>query len=262
MRVLRPGLSGEDVEAWQLFLRGQGEYMGEADGKYEGETIAASTRWQKQQGLLEDAVIGPKTFAKAQELGYNPGFSDSDASDRGPSWPPRPTFAPLDDAARRKVLGSFDFRATPTSANPEAIEILGTWVENHIHTVDIPELASVQNAPAGGKLRLHERAVEPFRKFFAAVDAAGLRDRLLSFGGAWTPRLVRGSRTSLSNHAYGAAIDLNVPWNGLGVMPAYKGKKGSVRELVPIANEFGIYWGGHFSRRADGMHFELASPAD
>jgi hypothetical protein len=35
------------------------------------------------------------------------------------------------------------------------------------------------------------------------------------------------------------------------------GQKGCVRELVPIANEFGFYWGGHFSRM-DGMHFEIA----
>jgi hypothetical protein len=31
-----------------------------------------------------------------------------------------------------------------------------------------------------------------------------------------------------------------------------------VRELVPIANKHGFYWGGHYSKRADGMHFEAA----
>jgi hypothetical protein len=35
------------------------------------------------------------------------------------------------------------------------------------------------------------------------------------------------------------------------------GQKGSVRELVQIANNNGFYWGGHFSRK-DGMHFEIA----
>jgi hypothetical protein len=30
-----------------------------------------------------------------------------------------------------------------------------------------------------------------------------------------------------------------------------------VRELVPIANELGWYWGGHYRKRLDGMHFEL-----
>jgi hypothetical protein len=44
------------------------------------------------------------------------------------------------------------------------------------------------------------------------------------------------------------------------------GEKGCVRELVPIANEHGFYWGGHFGSvvngkmigRMDGMHFEIA----
>lgn len=89
------------------------------------------------------------------------------------------------------------------------------------------------------------------------IDDAGLGDRVLSFAGSWVPRFVRGSTTNLSNHAYGSAIDINVPWNQLSTVPALKGKRGSVRELVPIANECGLYWGGHFNR-ADGMHFELA----
>jgi len=27
---------------------------------------------------------------------------------------------------------------------------------------------------------------------------------------------------------------------------------------VPLANEHGFYWGGHFRHRPDGMHFEIA----
>ena len=68
---------------------------------------------------------------------------------------------------------------------------------------------------------------------------------------------MRGSRTTLSNYAWGTAFDINVPWNARGTVPALCGEKGSVRELVAIANEHGFYWGGHFSRR-DGMHFEVA----
>jgi hypothetical protein len=45
----------------------------------------------------------------------------------------------------------------------------------------------------------------------------------------------------------------------LGVPPAKQGELGSVRELVPIANKWGFYWGGHFKERKDGMHFELAN---
>jgi hypothetical protein len=52
-------------------------------------------------------------------------------------------------------------------------------------------------------------------------------------------------------------FDVNFEWNRMGTVPALRGDKGSVRERVPIANEHGFYWGGHFSRR-DGMHFEPA----
>jgi hypothetical protein len=40
-------------------------------------------------------------------------------------------------------------------------------------------------------------------------------------------------------------------------VPALVGQKGAVRELVPIAHENGVFWGGQFKRK-DGMHFEIA----
>lgn len=48
----------------------------------------------------------------------------------------------------------------------------------------------------------------------------------------------------------------------LGAQPALSGQKGSVRDLVGIANEHGFYWGGHFRTRLDGMHFEVARLLD
>jgi hypothetical protein len=62
----------------------------------------------------------------------------------------------------------------------------------------------------------------------------------------------------LSNHAFSSALDINQRWNGLGMIPALEDAQGSLRELVPIANEHGFFWGGHFKRRPDGMHFEVA----
>ena len=78
-----------------------------------------------------------------------------------------------------------------------------------------------------------------------------------TFNGSYVPRLIRGSKTELSSHAFGIAFDINMQWNMLSTEPALLGHKGSVRELVAIAHDHGFYWGGHFSRK-DGMHFELA----
>jgi hypothetical protein len=253
-------MDGKDVEAWEFFLRGQGYFWREVDGKYDTDAVSATQSWQKDYGIVADGVIGPHTFGRAQELGFNPGFEDEAADEFGPNWPPKPKFAPLDSAARGQLFGQFAFKPAPAAGNPEAIQILDGWAMKNIETVDIPQLVGLEGVPALGKIRLHKVAVEPFRNFFRALDDAGLKDRLLSFGGSWAPRFIRGSRLLLSNHAYGSALDINVAWNALATVPAARSRKGCVREIVPLANECGIYWGGHFTRQ-DGMHFELARVA-
>jgi hypothetical protein len=72
------------------------------------------------------------------------------------------------------------------------------------------------------------------------------------------PIFIRGNTTTLSNHAFGTAFDINADQNSLGARPALVGQRGSTRELVPLANKWGFYWGGHFGSRPDGMHFEIA----
>jgi len=51
---------------------------------------------------------------------------------------------------------------------------------------------------------------------------------------------------------------VNADWNALNRTPARPGQRGCLHELVPIANRFGFFWGGHFIRNRDGMHFEVA----
>jgi hypothetical protein len=105
---------------------------------------------------------------------------------------------------------------------------------------------------------LHAKAGQQIVNTFQQWEDGGLDNLILTWAGSWVPRYVRGSRKYLSNHSWGTAFDINVPWNGLGKVPALKGKKGSVRELVGIANENGLFWGGHYQNRPDGMHFEVA----
>ena len=103
-------------------------------------------------------------------------------------------------------------------------------------------------------------AVIPAEQLVGLWDAwseAGLIDRVLTFEGAFNARFVRGSRTNLSNHAFGTAFDINFGWNRLGVEPAWPNQQGCLFELIPLAHKWGFYWGGHFQRR-DGMHFEIA----
>lgn len=80
------------------------------------------------------------------------------------------------------------------------------------------------------------------------IDALGIS----KYAGAYNPRKVRGSDTKWSNHAFGAAIDLNAEENGFG-----KGH-GSIPQ--PVINAFkrqGARWGGDYRGRTDPMHFEF-----
>jgi hypothetical protein len=173
-------------------------------------------------------------------------------------WPPPPNFWPQpNNEARFSTFGRFDFQRT----SGDNIRILGSWEQDNIISVSIPQLANVQGA-GGGNIRLHKLAADQLRAIFAAWQAAGLLDRILSWSGSYVPRFMRSGK-QLSTHAFGCAFDINVPWNGYYKRAALVGEKGCVRELVPLANQHGFYWGGHFKYGgdlSDGMHFEWARP--
>ncbi|WP_157223259.1 M15 family metallopeptidase [Afipia felis] len=81
----------------------------------------------------------------------------------------------------------------------------------------------------------------------AKIDAAGVS----KFAGAYNRRMVRGSATKWSNHAYAAAIDLNAEENGLyakGNMPQF---------VIDAFCRQGAMWGGWYTDRKDPMHFEF-----
>lgn len=72
------------------------------------------------------------------------------------------------------------------------------------------------------------------------------------YSGAYNHRKVRGSETKWSNHAYGAAIDLDAEHNGFGT--------GHGLMPTPVVCAFkaaGFSWGGDYKNRTDPMHFEL-----
>lgn len=66
-------------------------------------------------------------------------------------------------------------------------------------------------------------------------------------------RLVRGSATSISNHAWGTAIDVTLN----GVLDTYGDDKVQygLTLIAPLFNRHGWYWGAAFGVE-DGMHFE------
>jgi hypothetical protein len=267
MRALKRGHTGADVRFWQNFLIGQEFYKGDADGVFGVKTEKATKLFQKMWRQVEDGIVGNKTYAMAMLLGFDGATTVEPADQRvHPNWPPDPRYPAQDQQKleppaewwRKKRFGEFKYRHTPTRRNKEAVTILGKWYQENIVRVPIPQLKNIWGTAGRNTFSFHKKVAKQVTGMFDEWEERGLIYLIEGWSGSYCARFKRGSRTSLSNHAYGTAFDINYPWNRLGHIPALVGREGSVRELVPIANKWGFYWGGHFIRRPDGMHFECA----
>lgn len=284
MRVIKLGNRGPDVAAWQIFMRG-GQIdadgnctaaLGDSvvsDGIFGNVTDKTTKAWQAAHGLTADGIVGPNTWKIAVSESFpatavpddsvvadvdttpdadeaQPSTNEVDKS--SPAWPPRPEWAkPLvSQSEREAVLGVLEYVAAPTASNPEAVHITNDFAKN-IAKFSIPLLSK-------NPISMHRLAGPQFQAWMQAVEAQGLADRVIGFAGCWVPRFVRGSKTRLSNHSWGSAIDIAVPYNGRGRQSALVGKKGCVREIAEICYDFGLFWGGHYKGAPeDGMHTEL-----
>ncbi len=263
MKVLKVGSSGQSVKAWQNFLIGQGFDPGVADGKFGDGTKTATISFQQRHGMVPDGVVGNRTFGQAMILGFEAVQEveeDPENPDpNGANWPPPPDFRPIvGTKSRQEKFGKFKFRHDPTPENPERIVVTDNWANDNVGKVRIPQLVGVQGAPSSGEIWFFKKAHRQLQDLWQAWEDEGLSAQVITWAGSYVPRFQRGSTTKLSNHAFGTAFDINARDNSLGAMPALVGKSGSVRKLVPLANEHGFYWGGHFKNRPDGMHFEVA----
>ncbi len=99
-------------------------------------------------------------------------------------------------------------------------------------------------------------AVAALRQIMATI-----RDTLpevhgrLGSAGMLCCRLVRGSATAISNHAWGTAIDLTV--DGATDPRGDPGAQAALLAVHPVFNRFGFYWGAAF-RAGDATHFEAS----
>ncbi|MEO7992922.1 MAG: M15 family metallopeptidase [bacterium] len=144
---------------------------------------------------------------------------------------------------------------------PNGPKVDPKWYATSIMMVEIPQLAGVQigssNGINRGRALFHKRITTNARSAFADVERAGFRDLILTWDGSYNPRHTRGTET-MSRHSWGIAFDINAIWNGFGRTPAAEGTPGSVHEIVSIFEGYGFAWGGNFTKRKDGMHFEFA----
>jgi D-alanyl-D-alanine carboxypeptidase len=118
------------------------------------------------------------------------------------------------------------------------------WEREHIATEVVPILGSVTC----------NKAIFPqLKAALQDVIDRGLADEIHpdEYAGCYYPRFIAGS-TTLSNHAFGLALDLNVPGNQRGTVGEMD------RGVVDAFKEWGFAWGGDWGY-TDPMHFEMSS---
>jgi hypothetical protein len=116
------------------------------------------------------------------------------------------------------------------------------WVRQNIRTVRLPVL---------GEFRCHRLVIPLVRGVLAELARRGLAHEIHSFSGCYSPRFIaRDPGAGLSHHAWGIALDLNVPENPLGAEPTMD------RRVVEVFERWGFTWGGRWLV-PDGMHFEF-----
>jgi hypothetical protein len=154
--------------------------------------------------------------------------------DDGPSVP-----LVLDSVAIKERFGEFAFRLVP---GEREVVVDPAYVDAWIVTERLPVI---------GAVRCNRLIMDDLRAAVDELIAAG-HEALLSprrYAGCYHPRRIGFSRDTLSRHAWGVAIDLNVDTSlpgGGAVLPD---------DVIAIMARHGFRWGGDF-RTPDNHHFE------
>jgi hypothetical protein len=103
--------------------------------------------------------------------------------------------------------------------------------------------------PILGQVTCNKLLFPQLKAALAEVVQRGLASTIHSTAGCYYPRFIAGT-SSLSNHAFGLAIDINAPENARGTAGQMN------RQVVQIFEKWGFTWGGvwHYT---DPMHFEM-----
>lgn len=119
------------------------------------------------------------------------------------------------------------------------------WIDTHISALP-------------NKMYVNSDIVYVLDETFKALISSGLYKEISTYDGCFNPRFIRGSKTKLSIHSWGLAIDFNAAHNPLGHTKEMAIAKG----LTPFTDEFIAVWrnmgwtcGADFKRK-DLMHFE------
>ena len=174
-------------------------------------------------------ALAPGTLVRVRAPGDTPYFRHGDAV--------------LPPVAIKELFG--EFAAKPRAGQPGFLTADPAWVRTHIAT---------QNVPLLGSVTCNVAMFPQIRGAIRELIELGLQDTIMSYSGCWAPRhILRDPDAGLSHHAWGIAIDVNVPQNYFGAPPNQD------PDMVEVFERWGFIWGGDFIQ-PDGMHFEYRRP--
>ena len=205
--------------------------------------LPGNQTWGFLCAVLQPSVLSPQRIAAALGIAY----------------PPTPAALPasLPATQMHDTFGEIVSEPAPTDDNPERIRITNGWAQAHIVSVHLPQTIGMEGSTTSGVHSMHKLVQAQMRGVWQAWQNRELLNQVSTFSGLWVPRYQRGSTRALSNHAWGTAFDVNASSNAYWHLPAFPGENGCLFEHATIAADFGFGWGGHFTRRLDGMHFEV-----
>jgi hypothetical protein len=211
------------------------------------ELAEAVADWQKGNALDVDGIIGPTTW-RALRIALAPEGSITGIM---------PADTPPVPIGWEQVVATFG-DPTPLLSKDGTMtkenELL--WQRRTLASGTLPFPVPLDMNKPDGQMKMsfhaHHRMVGTFEAVFGEIHRLGLQAKILSWGGIYNFRPIRGTKRALSLHAFGAAIDLNAETNKLGT-------EGDMSpEVVEVFRHFGFVWGGDFGSRPDPMHFQYA----
>ncbi|MGQ0678376.1 MAG: M15 family metallopeptidase [Actinomycetota bacterium] len=144
--------------------------------------------------------------------------------------------------AAQKAIGSFRYQGNEDGSISQDT----SWVARNIVGKTMPIL---------GHMRCHKAMFPQLEAALTEIQDRGLAGLINpgEFGGCHVPRFIgHDSGKGISMHAWGLALDINVPSNLQGEPPQLDPR------IVAVFESWGFRWGGRWSV-PDGMHFELAA---
>jgi hypothetical protein len=220
------------VGAWAPQISGAvdavvNEKWGQALGMKQGNALLVTTT-----STAPDRVVGPLK----KVLGAGSSVQRLDAVAKY-GLDPAAVQMPVLYGALAQAVGNYTYSLVGGAVVPSA-----AWVSSHIVTETVPIL---------GAVTCNKALFPQLKGALAEVVDRGLAGKIHAdqYAGCYYPRFIAGTH-SLSNHAFGLALDMNVPGNQRGTVGEMD------RTVVAIFEKWGFTWGGtwHYT---DPMHFEM-----